>query len=264
MSKKVLVTGVSSGVGQATAELLHSKGYAVYGISSRGMPENCSVPFSWTAMELSDASARQQAMAEFPLPIDELDILVLNAGVGELGSVEETPIGQSRHLFEVNYWANLDLIQKVLPAWRRRGYGQIIVLGSIVTELHFPFKAQYSASKSALTAMLDSLRFEVEDFGIRINVLEPGWIRSQFHDRLRPVQVEKSAYAHRYGRFLDFKNDHNPKYPDGKAVALEILKCIEASRPFRFAVGLDARSFYAFGRCLPYKVREWLIRTLSS
>lgn len=256
---KVFVTGASSGVGKATAELLHLKGCLVHGLATKAKPLDCT--WNWHRVDLSDPEQRQSLDQEL---LASMDVLVLNAGLGELGSVEDTPLAQSRYLFEVNYWANVDLVKKVLPFWRQRGSGKLIVLGSIVTELHFPFKAQYSASKAALTAFLDSLRYEVEEYGIEIQVLEPGWIRSDFHNRLQPVQVNDSPYSDRYKPFLDFKNDANPKYPDGSSIAQLIWNLIQKGGAFRQAVGPDAKAFFLFGRALPYKVREWLVRRLSA
>lgn len=251
------MTGSSSGVGKATAELLHLKGYEVLGLSRHQFPK---CEFSHIQVDLADAISRSQITTD---QLSHMDVLVLNAGMGELGAVEETPLEQSRALFEVNYWANVELIQKVLPYWRQRGSGTLVVLGSIVTELHFPFKAQYSASKAALTAFLECLQHEILEYGIQIHVLEPGWIRSDFHNRLVPVAPPQSKYAHRFAPFLDYSNDFKTKYPDGKDLAQLILSIIENGGPFRQAVGPDAKAFYRFGRWLPYKVRQWLVQFLT-
>lgn len=256
---KILVTGARTGVGRATADLLHSQGYEVYGISSQELSET--VTWTYFQVDLGDSTNRIQDLQRLPIPLQEFDVLILNAGIGELGSVEETPVESSRKLFEVNYWSCVEMIKEVLPHWRERGCGRLIVLGSIVTELHFPFKAQYSASKSALTAFLDSLRYEVENFGIQISVLEPGWVRSEFHNRLS--HNPQSLYSKRFKHFLDFKKDHNPKYPDGKDVAQIILSEIQHPSSFRIPVGPDAKFFFKVGRALPFKTREWLIRYLS-
>jgi NAD(P)-dependent dehydrogenase (short-subunit alcohol dehydrogenase family) len=250
--RRVLLTGASSGIGLAAAYLLSEHGYQVVGTardprqvldrlkSERGAP----APFRLVRMDLADPASVESGFAEAQSLLGGIDILINNAGQGELGAVEDTPLADSRALFEVNYFAVVRLAQLAVPAMRARGSGIIVNLGSIVHDLQFPFKAQYCASKSALTGFSLSLRYELHPHHIRVHILEPGWVRSDFHNRLKPVYKEGSPYAARLKPFLDFSRDSDPAIPDGRAVARVILDTIRNPKaPVRIPVGAEARKF---------------------
>ncbi|MDQ3000133.1 MAG: SDR family oxidoreductase [Fibrobacterota bacterium] len=249
---RVLITGASSGIGLAAALLLTARGYNVVGTARR--PDEAQqrlerergdpLPFALVEMELTDPDSVDRGFAKAEARLGGIDILINNAGQGELGAVEDTPLSDSRALFEVNYFSVVRLVQKAIPAMRQRGKGVILNLGSIVHDLQFPFKAQYCASKSALTGFSLSLRYELHPYNVRVHVLEPGWVRSEFHNRLRPVIKEGSPYAPRLKPFLDFSRDSDPTIPDGPAVARVILSVIENPKsPVRIAVGPEAKKF---------------------
>lgn len=223
---RVLITGASSGIGLAAALLLTGRGYQVVGTArrpdearqriegERGAP----LPFALVEMELTDPDSVDRGFAQAEARLGGIDVLINNAGQGELGAVEDTPLSDSRALFEVNYFSVVRLVQKAVPGMRKRGKGVILNLGSIVHDLQFPFKAQYCASKSALTGFSLSLRYELHPYNVRVHVLEPGWVRSEFHNRLRPVIKDGSPYAPRLKPFLDFSRDSDPAIPDRKSV----------------------------------------------
>ncbi len=267
-SGRVLLTGASSGIGLAAAYLLTSRGYAVVGTArdpeavlqrltrERGAPP----PFCLFKMDLADAASVDAGFAKAEAELGGVDILINNAGQGELGSVEDTDPAESRKLFEVNYFGPVRLCQLAAPSMRARGAGVIVNLGSIVHELQFPFKAQYCASKSALTGFSLSLRYELHPYGIRVHVLEPGWVRSAFHDRLRPVIKPGSPYAARLKPFLDFSRDSDPKIPDGEAVARVILEAVEdPASPVRIAVGREAKTFFLVRRFLTHGMQDRIL-----
>jgi NAD(P)-dependent dehydrogenase (short-subunit alcohol dehydrogenase family) len=202
-------------------------------------------------MDQSDPLSVERGFAAALAVLGSIDVLVNNAGSGELGAVEDTPESEARRLFEVNYFSAAQLTRLCLPGMRERGSGVIVQLGSIVFSLQFPFKAQYCASKAALSAFTLSLRHEVRPFGIRVHLLEPGWVRSEFHNRLRPVSPPGSAYAARLRPFLDYARDADTRVPDGAHVARVILETLENRRaPVRIAVGGDAKKFFRVRRLL--------------
>ena len=252
MGYGILLTGASSGIGLAAAYLLAERGYRVVGTARDPealrrrlqLERGERPPFQLVAMDLAVPASVEAGFAEALALLGGIDILINNAGQGELGSVEDTDPADSRRLFEVNYFSVVRLVQKSLPGMRARGSGVILNLGSIVHDLQFPFKSQYCASKSALTGFTLSLRYEVHPHNIRVHILEPGWVRSEFHNRLRPVIKDGSPYASRLKPFLDFSRDHDPSIPDGKAVAEIILSTLENPKaPVRIAVGREAKKF---------------------
>src|SRR5690606_17053315 len=265
---RVLITGASSGIGLAAAGLLAQSGYQVVGTardpeglrkrleSGTGSPQ----AFALVRMDLTDPASLEAGFAEAEAMLGGIDILINNAGEGELGAVEDTDLEDSRRLFEINYFAPVRLVKLAVPAMRGRGGGLIVNMGSIVHDLQFPFKAQYCASKSALTGFSLALRYELHPHAIRVHVLEPGWVRSEFHNRLRPVIRSGSPYAPRLRPFLDYSRDSDPAIPDGKAVAEVILSVLENPKaPVRVAVGAEAKKFRLARRFLSNAMLDRLL-----
>ena len=258
--KTVFITGASSGIGLETARLLTANGYKVVG-TCRHPDRVQPVPeFPLIAMDQSDPLSVERGFAEAQARLGTIDILINNAGTGELGAVEDTPDAEARRLFEVNYFSAVQLTRLCLPAMRERGAGIIVQLGSIVFSLQFPFKAQYCASKAALSGFTLSLRHEVQPFGIRVHLLEPGWVRSEFHSRLQPVSPPGSAYAARLKPFLNYARDSDPRIPDGAYVARVILgTLVNPKTPVRIAVGADAKKFFLVSRFLSHNILDRLL-----
>jgi NAD(P)-dependent dehydrogenase (short-subunit alcohol dehydrogenase family) len=258
--RNVLITGASSGIGLETARLLTSRGYAVVGTCRH--PEGAPIVPGVTlvTMDQSDPLSVERGFSAARALLGSIDILINNAGSGELGAVEDTPESETRRLFEVNYFSAAQLTRLCLPEMRARGAGVIVQLGSIVFSLQFPFKAQYCASKAALSGFTLSLRHEVRPFGIRVHLLEPGWVRSAFHQRLTPVSPPGSAYAARLQPFLDYARDSDPRVPDGAHVARVIVETVENPRaPVRIAVGADAKKFFRVSRLLSHNLMDKIL-----
>lgn len=259
MKPAVLLTGASSGIGLATAHLLVSRGYRVVG-TCRDPGAVPGAGFPLIAMDQADPAAVERGYAEARRLLGPIDILINNAGAGELGAVEDTPPAFTRRLFEINYFSAVELTRHCLPEMRTRGSGVIVQLGSIVHSLQFPFKAQYCASKSALSGFTLALRHEVKPFGIRVHLLEPGWVRSAFHSRLEPLSPPGSAYAGRLKPFTDYARDSDPRVIDGAGVARIILAAIENPKaPVRIAVGADARKFFRVSRFLSHAMLDRIL-----
>lgn len=259
-SPSVLLTGASSGIGLAAARLLAESGYRVVG-TCRDPAKAPEVPgVAFVAMDNADPASVERGHAEARRLLGPIDVLVNNAGSGELGAVEDTPDSEVRRLFEVNYFSAVALTRLCLPEMRSRGAGTIVQMGSIVFSLQFPFKAQYCAAKAALSAFTLSLRHEVKPHGIRVHLLEPGWVRSAFHERLRPVAPPGSPYAARLEPFLDFSRDRDPRVIDGEGVARVLLATLRNPKaPVRIPVGADAKRFFLASRFLSHAMVDRIL-----
>jgi short-subunit dehydrogenase len=271
----VLVTGASSGVGFATVLALLKVGYSVWALASRDLQlwetqlrqefPQAGDALLCSQVDLSSEAARLRWIAEFEAwpHQNQLRTMIHNAGIGELGSVEDTPLDAARRLWEVNYWAVVELSRAVLPHWRAQGGGRLILLGSVVTELHFPFKAQYSASKAAITAWAESLHQECSRWGLELCILEPGWIRSEFHARL-PILGAEGYYGRFLKPFQNYARDSDSKYPTGAQVADIILQQIRSPKmALRLAVGPDAKAYFRFLWWLKGRPRAQFVSFLS-
>jgi NAD(P)-dependent dehydrogenase (short-subunit alcohol dehydrogenase family) len=182
VSKAVLITGCSSGIGHATAERLADRGWTVYATARK--PESiedlegkgCRV----LALDVTDEDSMRGAVAEIEEREGAVGVLVNNAGYSLSGAVESLSMEDLRAQFETNVFGLVRLAQLVLPGMRRQRYGRIVNLSSIGGKLVFPGGGAYHATKFAVEALSDAMRFELGGFGIAVVVIEPGLIRTRF------------------------------------------------------------------------------------
>ena len=180
----VLVTGCSSGIGRATAERLARSSWTVYASARRlesmtGLEEaGCRL----LRLDVTDESSMRAAVEEIERAEGAVGALVNNAGYSLSGAVESVSLEDARRQFETNVFGLARLTQLVLPGMRREGWGRIVNVSSMGGRLTFPGGGWYHASKHAVEALSDALRFEVQGFGIDVVVIEPGLIRTEFAD----------------------------------------------------------------------------------
>jgi len=169
----VLVTGASSGIGLLVASKLHENGYKVIGTSRDPKKHQAKLPFKLLPLDLNDdqsiASFGKQLFSE----IKTLDVLINNAGFLVNGLAEETPIELGKKQFETNFWGTIKLTNELLPYFRKQRRGKIITLGSLLGLVSLPNVAYYAASKHALEGYFKALRFELNQFNIKVVMVEP-------------------------------------------------------------------------------------------
>ncbi|MGF1432010.1 oxidoreductase [Kitasatospora sp. LaBMicrA B282] len=179
----VLITGASSGIGQATAQrLTRRRELTVYATARRpaALTELAQAGARTLALDVTDEASMADAVERVEQAHGSVGVLVNNAGYGAYGTVEETDLAEVRRQFETNLLGPARLTQLVLPGMRAAGRGRIVNVGSMGGRLVFPVGGYYHASKYALEALSDALRFEVAPFGIRVSLIEPGLIRTGF------------------------------------------------------------------------------------
>ena len=175
-----LVTGASSGIGEATAKRLAMAGYKVYGTSRRGTSSDqgsfAMLPLDVTSDESVEAAVTQLIRLE-----GRIDLLVNNAGFGVApAGAEESSIEQAKAIFETNFFGLIRMTRAVVPHMRRQGNGRIINIGSVLGFLPMPYGALYAATKHAVEGYSESLDHELRTRGIRVSVIEPAYTRTQF------------------------------------------------------------------------------------
>lgn len=182
VAKVVLITGASSGIGAATARRLAGSGFRVYATARKlaAVEDLKRAGCETLALDVTDEASMQAAMAAIEARDGGIGALVNNAGYSQSGALETLPIDAVRRQFETNVFGLLRLTQLVLPGMRRARRGRIVNLSSMGGKLTFPGGGAYHASKHAVEALSDALRFEVAGFGIDVVVIEPGLIRSGF------------------------------------------------------------------------------------
>jgi len=184
VSKTVLITGCSSGIGHATAEHLATKGWTVYATARKleAVADLERAGCRTLALDVCDEGSMQAAVKAVEEQSGAIGVLVNNAGYSQSGAVETVSPDQVRRQFETNVFGLMRMCQLVLPGMRRQGSGRIVNVSSMGGRLTFPGGGVYHASKYAVEALSDALRFEVKGFGIDVVVIEPGLIRTHFGD----------------------------------------------------------------------------------
>jgi len=265
-----LVTGASSGIGEAIARQLLADGYRVFAGARRTerMADLATAGARLLSLDVTDDDSMRAAMAAILGEGGGLDVLVNNAGYGSYGSLEEVPLAEGRRQFEVNVFGLARLIQLALPTMRAQGHGAIVNISSMGGKIYEPYGSWYHATKFAVEGMSDSLRLELAPFGIRVIVVEPGGIRSEWstiaHDNLLQHSgngpYAKQAAAH--ARVLGGANASSLVSPP-EVVARTVSAALKARRPrTRYASGGGARPILWARRLLPDRVFDALLRTM--
>ena len=171
--KTVLVTGASSGIGLLVAGKLHENGYQVIGTSRDPEKHQPRLPFKLLPLDLNDDHSIASFGNQLFSQIKQLDVLINNAGYLVNGLAEETSIALGKQQFETNFWGTVKLTNELLPYFRRQKHGKIITLGSLLGLVGLPNVSYYAASKHALEGYFKSLRFELDQFNIKVVMVEP-------------------------------------------------------------------------------------------
>jgi NAD(P)-dependent dehydrogenase (short-subunit alcohol dehydrogenase family) len=255
--KVVLVTGASSGIGRCCAEFLADHGYRVYGASRRPAPSKL---IESILMDIRDEASVVHAVAGLIAREGRLDIVVNNAGIAMAGAVEDTSIEEAQQQFEVNFFGVLRVCRAVLPRLREQRSGYIVNIGSIGGLVAIPYQGLYSASKFALEGLTESLRLEVNQFGVHVVLIEPGDHRTGLTDnRLRTADSERNpAYRDRFHRAVERMAADERGGPEPQAIARLLHRIVTQPRPrLRYTVGpFPERAAVWLKRLMPYSVVE--------
>ncbi|HZU13269.1 MAG TPA: SDR family oxidoreductase [Chloroflexota bacterium] len=265
MASIVAVTGASRGIGRATALLFAQNGYRVFALA-RSEPDLHSLAREHPAitpirMDITDDASRAAAVATIMRETAGygVDVLVNNAGYGQIGAVEEVPPEALRRQLEVNVVALIAFTQPFLPGMRGRRHGTIVNLSSAAGLVATPFMGAYNASKFALEALSDALRRELSPFGVRVVLIEPGPIKTDFGrvtEQFATVSPD-SPYAPRYRRYQGTHHSVGLFGRSAGAVAHVILRAVSSPHPRpRYPVTLPAR-LAGLAHVLPARLVDW-------
>jgi NAD(P)-dependent dehydrogenase (short-subunit alcohol dehydrogenase family) len=268
MNKVALVTGASSGIGESIAVHLQATGWTVYAVARRvermtHLADRGVIPF---AMDVTDDASMVAGVRRVIEEQGRLDALVNNAGYGSYGAVEHVPIDEGRRQFEVNVFGLARLTQLVTPHMRQRASGTIVNISSIGGTIYEPLGAWYHATKFAVEGFSDSLRLELAPFGIKVVIIQPGPILSEWNTIARESLVDLSrgtVYADRARRMAAaFERTDTPRMSSGpEAVAEKVLQALEAAQPApRYPAGKGARAIISARRLLPDRAMDFVMR----
>lgn len=261
MSKVVLITGASSGIGKAIATFLQKKGCKVYGTSRK--PKNVgSFSFELIALDVLNIDTINKAVSFIIKKEGRLDVLVNNAGMGITGPIEDTPTEEMKSVFNTNLFGAIDVMKAVLPQMRKQKSGTIINITSIAGYMGLPFRGVYSATKGALEIITEAIRMEVKGFGINIVNVAPGDFDTNIAaGRYHTPVFENSAYKEKYQENLDLMDAHVSGGLDPIEMAKAVYKIINTKKPkIHYKVGVFMEKFsIVLKRVLPDKMYEKLL-----
>ncbi len=242
MEKIVFITGASSGIGKETALQLAAEGYKVYGAARHTESIPTQTGIYPVYIDLTDNNSIEEAVREVLSKEGRIDILINDAGYGFYGTIEDVPLAEARKEMEVNLFSIVRLCQLVLPGMRQNGYGRIVNISSIAGKMTTPLGGWYHASKFALEGLSDTLRQEVEEFGIDVIIIEPGIINTPWWEKARrnlDSVSQGSNYAHKIEQWRTVLNPE--KSSDPSVIADVILKALETDKPkTRYSAGEDS------------------------
>ena len=267
----VLVTGASSGIGRVTCLYLAEKGYTIVG-TSRSL-ERLAGLFDdaegrglrvW-GVEL-DVNSDESVESVMPGLIEQFggfDALVNNAGFGVWGPVESLSMEELKLQFEANFFGAIRMIHATLPGMLERESGRIVNISSVLGRIGTPFNGAYVSSKYALEGLSESLRAEVEPFGVRVSLVEPGWFATDFQkNQLRAARAgdPSLAYAPYIARYDERHGRFERLAADPIKVARVIERAISVRSPsFRYPVSAEAWAVTVGNRVLPERVKNALL-----
>lgn len=261
MSKIVLITGASSGLGKAIGDYLFHKGFTVYG-TSRNPEKITNSLFPLVALDVRDSKSIQHAVAEVIRISGRIDVLINNAGVGILGAVEEIPTEEIRNHFETNLYGPIEVMKAVLPQMRDQKSGTIINITSIAGYMGLPYRGIYSASKGALELLTESIRMEVKPFNIEITSVAPGEFATNIAaGRYYVPSSPSSPYRDTYQKTIDLINQQVGGGDDPAQMGEAIYKIINTQKPNgHYKVGPFLSKFsIVLKRILPDKMYEKML-----
>lgn len=261
MSKVVLITGGSSGIGKSVGEFLQIKGFKVYG-TSRNPGNYPNSLFPILALDVTKPETISTCVSEVLKQESQIDVLVNNAGAGITGPIEEIPDAEIKRNFETNFFGPINVIKAVLPAMRSQNSGLIINVTSIAGYMGLPYRGIYSASKGALELITEAFRMELKDFNIQMTNVAPGDFATNIASgRYHAPVLEGSPYKMPYGNTLKMMDAHVDEGSDPEQMALAIFKIIAIKNPkVHYKVGAFMQKFSVFlKRVLPDKLYERLL-----
>ncbi len=260
MSKIVLITGASSGLGASIAAYLCTKGYKVYG-ASRNLPK-INPAYKPVVMDVCNEKSIQDAVNAIMQAEGRIDVVINNAGLGIAGPVENLLLNDVQRVFDTNLFGMLRTCQAVLPGMRAARSGLIINISSIGSETGLPYRGAYSASKAALDRLTEALRMELAPFGIQACYLQPGGIQTDINkNRITTPLAAGNAYKESFDRCYDIVNASVSKGMDTEVFGPVVEKIIgskKVKRCYRIGKPMEKISV-ALKRTLPDHTYDKLV-----
>jgi NAD(P)-dependent dehydrogenase (short-subunit alcohol dehydrogenase family) len=252
VQKVVLVTGASSGAGQATARLLAQRGYRVFGTSRSPTGAEVTPGLEMLSLDVRADESVAACVNAVSTRAGRLDVLVNNAGYELAGALEELSLEEAKSQFETNFFGVVRTVKAVLPLMRQQNEGLIINVSSLSGIAPIPFMGMYSASKFAVEGYTEALRQELKPFNIHVSLIEPAFLKTPMMSHRQVATEQIGAYDPWRQRAYAAIRGHEERGPGPELVADAVLKIVESSAPrLRHVIGTQAKVVTRLRQFLP-------------
>ena len=266
MSKVVLITGASTGIGLETAKLFQAKNWKVAATmrSPEKVPElENIVDLISLRLDVTEPDSIKSAIAETIEAFGRIDAVVNNAGYGVVGPFEAATDEQIEKQFQTNVFGLMRVTREILPHFREQKRGTIVNVASVGGRMTFPLYSIYHATKWAVEGFSESIQYELDQFNIRIKIIEPGPIKTDFYDRSQSIASREglTAYDHFFERTFPNLQKGGDDAPDGRVVAQAIYDAVtDGTRRLRY--GVATKGLLAARRVLPFRVYRSILKNV--
>lgn len=261
MAQTIFITGASSGIGKSTARYFHSKGWNVIASMRNPAAETDLKPddrLVITRLDVEDTPSINAAVEFAISKFNSIDVFLNNAGYGAYGPVEAGTDKEIRRQYDVNFFGVIDCIRAILPHFKQRRAGVILNITSIGGLMTLPLFGVYNSSKFALEGLSEGLWYDLQPFGIKVKVIEPGGIKTDFAGRsLNSFDISKFPEYHSYSKTI-VEKFQNPEYSKNFGTPEMVAEVIytaatDPSDTLRYLAGKDAKQFWFARRWFGYK-----------
>jgi NAD(P)-dependent dehydrogenase (short-subunit alcohol dehydrogenase family) len=267
-----VVTGSSSGIGLAASLALAKNGYLTYATmrnlakqdSIQSIAEKERLPVRTVQLDVTDENSVKNTIQSIISESGRIDLLVNNAGYGLTGAFEDIEIGEIKALYETNVFGVIRVTQAVLPIMRKQGSGRIINISSGAGRIGFPGSSAYVSSKFALEGLSESMAFEVEQFGIKTVLVEPGFVRTNFAENIaiaKKAQEPRSPYSQMMQMMSSNRDRMFENASDADLIAAVVVEAATAKEPnLRYLAGKDVQQMVAAKKSMSDEEFQNMIR----
>ena len=268
MGDVVVITGLAQGMGKEVCKILASSGDKIAGFdvdaaSVETLKQELDRMGCEHLIEVHDIMDRRGTL-EFRDRVLEkfgkVDTVLSNVGIGFFGPFEEVDLNKAMTCFEINVIGAASIFQAFIPFMRKAGKGKLIAMSSLVGQIPFPFESIYSASKFAVQGLVESLQYEVAPFGIKVAIIEPAQVSTDFAAKIHVLPSEGSPYRDRVRRFINRDNELIKDAPTPIQAAQKIVKVLRTESPkLHNQVDFMSSFFLFLNRILPKSIRDFIL-----
>lgn len=268
MGQVVVITGLADGMGRVTARKLAAAGHNIAGFDVdseklAALEGELAGSGGDHLLESFDIADRKKILKFRDRVLEKyghVDTVLSNVGIGFFSPFEEADLEKALSCLEINVIGAAAIFQAFLPSMRRRGKGKMIAMSSLVGRIPFPFESIYTASKFAITGLMQSIKYEVKHFGIDVAVIEPAQVSTSFAAKIHVLPEEGSPYRERAARFIDRDNELIKKAPDPEYAAEKIVRVVTAPK-MHFFNQIDSQSRFLLwlNRFIPGGLRDAIL-----